>query len=332
MATAPFKVSQSKVKQWRKCRQAYHYKYIDKLRRRRIKRPFKFGTIIHSMLEAHANGDDPFEVLEKISFDEHKLFAAEKEMYGDIIKDIGVIMQEYFDFWGEDSLRMLRHDGKYAEHEFNIEIAKDIVMTGKIDGVAKANKLKWLVEHKSFKKMPTEDTRWRNLQSAVYFRVIEITDWWKNLDGICWDYTKSKPPTVPQLLKSGELSEKNIDTLPSVVLRAIRKHKLNPKDYKKLITDAENNRRHYFLRIYTPINKPVVDRIFTGFVETAKEIAQDHGTKCDKNIDLHCGYCDYEPLCRAELTNSDVDFIKEREYYIDEDKKEDNDEKERDAE
>lgn len=317
----PFKVSQSKVKTWRRCRRAYHNKYVLGLKRRRVKRPFKFGNIIHSMLEAHANGDDPFDVLNTIALEEHKLFAAEKEMYGDIIEDIGIIMRNYFDYWGEDSIYMLRKGRQCAEHEFNIEIQKGLVFTGKIDAVGKTpDKLKWLIEHKSFKKLPTEETRWRNLQSAVYFRAIEILGWWDNISGVCWDYTKSKPPSKPQLLKSGKLSEKSIDTLPAVVMSTIREHRLNPKNYKKLLTDAENNQKNYFLRIFTPLNKSVVDKVFSGFVETAKELYQDHGTKFDQNIDLHCSYCDYEPLCRAELTNSDVEFVKEREYYIDKEK------------
>ena len=35
------------------------------------------------------------------------------------------------------------------------------------------------------------------------------------------------------------------------------------------------------------------------------------------NIERHCSWCDYEPLCRARLQGNDFDFIKERQYEID---------------
>lgn len=317
-----FTVSQSKVKTWRKCRQMYHFKYVENLKRKKSKRPFKFGNIVHSMLEAHANGDDPFVELKKINFKDAKLFDAEKEVYGNIVSDIGNIMDEYFDYWADDDLRAIRVNKRSAEHPFEIEIEPGLSFKGKIDEFDQTkNKLKWLTDHKTFTKLPDEETRWINIQSSVYLRANDILGWIPNLAGTCWNYVKSKPPTHPELLKAGRLSEKNIDTLPTVVYEVMRKYKLKPKDYPKLIKMAEDNRSKYFFRIFTPVSKKVVDNIFNGFVDTAREMSKYHGTKTDKNIDLHCKFCDYSQICKAELTGSDVDFVKEREYTID-DKKE----------
>jgi hypothetical protein len=327
MAKEVFKVSQSKVKTWRMCHRAYHLKYVEKLRRRRIRRPFRFGNIIHNMLEADSNGDDPFKTLDKMAKVDKKVFIQEKEAYGDIIGDSRTIMEHYFDYWPKNSLTFLRRGTKCAEHDFEVEIAKGIVAKGKIDAVAKTpNKLKWLVENKSFKRLPNEDHRWRNLQSVVYIRTIEMMGWWDNMAGTCWNYIKSKPPTVPETLKSGKLSTRSIDTLPGVVLDTIRANKMNPKDYKELLENAEASQKGFFLRIFNPVNKSVVDKVFQGFVDTAKEMSQYHGIKSDMNVDRHCEYCDYEAICRAELTNSDVDFVKEREYTHEDEKQEPTDE------
>lgn len=322
-----FTVSQSKVKTWRKCRKAYHLKYVEKLKQRKIKRPFKFGSIVHQMLEAHANADDPFEILDTISFKEAKLFAAEKELYGNIVQDIGIIMEEYFKFYPENHLVPLRKNKRSAEHPFEIEIEKGLSFKGVIDEVDKTpNGLKWLTDHKTFTRLPNEDHRWKNLQSAVYLRAVQMNGWWDNLAGTCWNYVRSKPPTRPQILKSGKLSEKNIDTLPSVVHSVLKENKLKPANYSKLIQSAEQNRNNYFFRIFTPISNRVVDKVFNGFVDTAREIVEHHGYKFDMNIDRHCDFCDYESICRAELTGSDVDFVKEREYYEDATKELDEDE------
>lgn len=317
-----FVVSQSKVKLYRKCRYAYHLKYVENLKRKTSKRPFKFGKIVHSMLEAHANGDDPFLELRKINLKEAKLFDAEKEMYGNIIEDIANIMDEYLEYWDEKDLVPIRVNRRSAEHPFEIEIEDGLSFKGVIDEFDKTpNKLKWLTDHKTFTKLPDEETRWINIQSSVYLRANDMLGWVPNLAGTCWNYVRSKPPSRPEMLKSKKLSEKNIDTLPNVVYEVLRQHKLKAKDYPKLINMAENNRGKFFFRIFTPVSKKVVDNIFNGFVDTAREMSQCHGTKKDKNIDLHCKFCDYAQICKAELTGSDVDFVKEREYIVD-DKKE----------
>lgn len=309
-------VSQSKVKTWRQCRFAYHNKYVLGLIRRKVKRPFMFGRMIHEMIEAHANADDPFEVLDRINLENANMFAAEREMYGDIVNDVRTIMTNYFSYWGEDSIRYIRKGGKAAEHEFKIEV-DGIPVKGKIDAFGKAKKLKWLVEHKSFKRKPNEDTRWRNVQSSVYMRIADMLGW-PSLDGTLWDYVRSAPPPKPELLKNGELSRKKIVTFPSVYAAAVEEHGLNLSDYGEFIDDLIENMPNYFFRVFTPTSRDVIDIVFDDFMKTAREIADLHGKSHVRNIGQHCDFCDYEPICRAALQGSDVDFVKEREYVRDE--------------
>jgi hypothetical protein len=324
-----FGVGQSKVNAWRNCHQAYHYKYVEELQRRTTRRPFVFGRFVHSMIEEDAAGREPLDVLENISMEDEKLFTAEKEMYGELIEDLGIIMKDYFDYWKPDHpkymhfLAITGQDGikRFAEHEFAIDIGDGITFKGQIDSVVQTPnmmKMRWLGENKSFDKLPSEDHRWRNLQSVVYMRALEMLGWVKGgVEGVCWNYIKSKPPTVPQLLKNGvELSVRDIVTLPSVVRDALKRHKLDPSLPKhiELMKRADASRDEYFQRIFTPINKTVSANIWSGFVESARDMRDHHGRKKDKNLGRHCEWCDYESICRAELTGGDVDFVKEREY------------------
>lgn len=321
MSSNLFQVSQSKVKTWRRCRYAYHLRYVDKLRKKRKSRPLQFGSIVHEMLEAHANGDDPFERLDAIDLENGDLFRGEQEMYGDLIEDIGIIMTEYFEHWEDEALFYVRRQGKAAEHEFEVEIADGIVATGKIDAIAKARGLRWIVEHKTFTKVMSEDHRWRNLQSAVYTRMIDMLGW-TPVDGMLWDNIRSKPPMAPEVLKSGKLSQRSLDTLPTKLLRTLKELELDPRDFTHMIESAEKNRETYFKRMFTPTKKRVVDSLFGDFVETAREMSELHGRVKSKNIERHCDWCDYEPICRAELQGLDVDFVKEREFYVSEHTKE----------
>lgn len=313
-----FRVSQSKVKTYRRCHRAYHNKYVLKLKKRRKSRPLTFGSIVHEMIEAFANGDDPFEVLEAINLRDAKLFASEREEYGEIVDDIHTIMTEYFKKWPEEELQYLRVNRKSAEHEFDIELMPNVVWNGKLDGFGKTpNRLKWLIEHKSFNRKPSDDDRWRNLQSITYFRAIDILGW-PQVDGVCWDYIGSKAPAQPGLLADGSMSQKMIKTLPTAVEKFIDRHLPGGNaDYSTFVKKTEQNYDDWFMRIFTPIHTEAVDAIFADFESTIRRMVDDHGKVRDMNIERHCGWCEYEPLCRAELLGGDIDFIKAKEYTTD---------------
>lgn len=311
---ALFKFSQSKVNTFLRCREAYHLKYMEKLRRIKVKRPLMFGRIVHQMIEEDAAGGDPFKLLDKISLEDEGLWSSEKEMYGEIIQDIRAIMTEYFDYWHPRDLKLVSVDGSYAEHEFEIEVS-GMLMTGFIDSLAKTpNKLKWLVEHKTFDKKPNDDHRWRNIQSSLYIRVLEMLGW-MNPDGVAWNYIHSKAPSIPPVLKNGKLSQaQRIVTLPSVVRATLKQHNLKEADHQDLLKHAEGCRERYFQREFTPVSRRIVDKIFLSVIDTAREMSEYTPKQRVRNIGRHCEWCDYEPICRADLTGGDVDFVKEREY------------------
>ena len=316
-----FKASQSKTKLWLRCKRAYHYKYVEKLKRLRVGRPLQFGRIVHEMIEAYAKNEDPFELLDKIEIDQSKTFKAEQDMYGELVADIGFIMEDYFSYWGgkdKNSIKPVKVNGSTAEHAFAIPLEPGLLLTGKIDMVGQTpDKMKWLVEHKSFNRRPSEEFRWVNIQSSVYLRVAEVLNY-PSLDGTIWDYIHSKPPATPQQLKGGNISQAKIYTLPTKVKQFLSDNKLKVKDYPSLMKHAETCRGEYFFRIRNPVASKVVDVIYSDFIDAVKDMRDNHGKLKMRTIEKHCAWCDYEPLCKAELLGHDTKFIMKREYIYDE--------------
>lgn len=318
-----FRFSHSKLKLWLKCKMAYHLKYVEKLRAKRKSRPLQFGTMVHEMLEAWINGDDPFEVLAEFERKQGKLFATMVEEYGDIVDDTRIIMSEYFDYWDEQAAKhpenklvFVRKNKRGAEHKFEVEVRPNVLLIGKIDAVAKAKKLRWMVEHKTFTQMPNEDHRWRNVQSAIYLRVNDMLGW-EPLDGTLWDYVHSKSPAFPQVLKDGSLGKRSLNTLPTRILEVLEREGLSQKKYAHLLTSASENRGHYFQRIFNPKKRKVIDALWADMMATVDDMVERHGRVQTRTIERHCEWCEYEPICRAALQGSDVDFVKEREFYVD---------------
>lgn len=310
------RISQSRIKSYRTCRQQHHFKYNERLQRKRVRRSLQFGRIIHKMIEEDAAGNDAFDVLKQLEKDHGPMFRAEREEYGDILRDVRYIMTDYFNYWDEEgAVEYVKHQGKYAEHKFEVEIEKGLTVTGIMDVIVKYKSLVWLGEHKSFTREPKEDHRWRNLQSSIYLRIAEIMGW-PNMDGVMWNYVRSKPPTAPKLLKSKQMSERQTDTLPSKVVHTLRELNLPVRENKRLIDQARQNRSRYFIRHFSPASRITTDIIYGDFVATAREIAEDRNKSTLRTIGLHCDNCDFEPICRAVLQGLDVDFVKEREYEV----------------
>lgn len=314
-----FKVSQSKIKKWLQCRQAYHFREVEGLRRKRPSRPLKFGSLTHEMLDAKINGKDPFKHLNTIAKKEAKELRASREEYGDIITDLEVIMREYFGFYKNDGIEYIKHDGQKAEHTFEMPLCPGIVIKGKIDAFANLpTGLSALVEHKTFNRLPSEDHRWRNMQSAIYHHVAK--EFGIELDGTLWDYIRSKPPGVPAVLKDGSTSIKEIESLPAVIHDTLQERgQLKDKTYQVLIDRASADRKKWFIRHFNRVRPDVVKHITEDFIETAKEMKDLHGKSKRKTIDRHCEWCEFEPLCRAEIQGHDVAFTKRSEYHVEED-------------
>lgn len=313
------KISQSKVKLFRRCKRAYYHKYVEQLKPKKKSRPLQFGTMIHEALERYFDGDEPKDYFDELEQDiaKMKLFAQERETYGDIVQDCRDIIESYVQYWAESSFRPVRIKGRGAEHHFEIELFSGVTWVGKIDMIVKTGDgLRWLCEHKTYTRKPGDDDRWRDIQSATYFRAMEILGW-KSVSGCVWDYIKSKPPAIPGILKDGTLSTKKLDTLPSTVERVINQHDGDPGNTEALLAMAEKNMPEYFSRVFTPVNRAVADIVFEDFEASAKDMVEEE-EKADNrwpmSIDKHCSWCDYESLCRSRLQNLDMDYVKERQY------------------
>jgi hypothetical protein len=312
-----FKVSQSKVKTWRQCRQQYHYREVEGLRRKKPSRPLTFGSLVHELLDASINGRDWLKHLKLVEKRDAKLFQSGREEYGDIVGDTRTILTEYHEFYKNTHLKYIRFENKVAEHAFEVPLTKSIVLKGRIDGFAEMhNGLRALVEHKTFNYLPGEDHRWRNVQSGIYHHVARELG--VKLDGTLWDYIRSKPPSIPLQLKDGSTSMKEVDTLPTVVRAVLKERKQSEKAYAALLKKAEASRKKWFYRSFNRRRVEVVKLLTSDFIETAKEMEKLHGVSQTMTIDRHCDWCQFEPLCRAKIQGHDVDFIKKGEYRVEE--------------
>jgi hypothetical protein len=312
MSEKEFTVSNSKLKTWRRCRKQFHYKYGLKLKPKTKSTPLVRGSILHDMIEAHIEGKDPWIPFKKAKTDLAKLKIMKEELayYNELLDEVRRLMVGYLAFYEKDPIRYTSLKGKKAEHYFKVKLTESIWLEGYIDSFGQTkDRLNWLVEHKSHKQIPQGDLKYSDIQGALYVWVCQKIGL-PEPDGVIWNYIKAKGPAIPELLKNGELSKRaNADTIWPVYLESIKKHGLNPKDYKDMKLALENKEQDFFTRKLLPVNKTIVNTLVEDAKKTAREIKRKGNKDQTRNIDKHCEWCDYYNLCQAELRGLDTDFI-----------------------
>jgi len=312
-----FRTSHSKIKSWRTCRNQAHYRYIEKLEPVKKAKPLVIGSIGHEMLEERIEGGNPENVLAQAQKVYDQLFREEQETYGDIIGDLRSMISGYVKRYANDGLKYLKIKGKRAEHEAEIDLGNGIVLVVKLDAIAEtADGRVWAMEHKFKKSIPDEDERFFDIQTAIYtefpaaFGVAKFT-------GTLWDYIRTKPPTVPELLKKGGLSRaKSIDTTPEVYLAAIKANNLDPADYQDVLNELRGKENDFHRRVPMPRNRTLGKSLVEDIKQSSLIMQRDLGKDRSRTIDKHCKWCSYRTLCRAELLGLDADFVRKHDYRV----------------
>jgi len=310
----PQVLSFSSIRDWKTCRQLSYYKRVKKLRKKRVGLPLKRGDLIHRVIEAYYKGEWWPNVIEAAREEFAQLTEEEREFYGSLPDEVERLMTGYF-----KKYEGMRGNTIGVELEFgqnrgpDIELLPGVFVRGKIDRVFSDHRGVWVEEHKSTSmSWPTEGFRLYDLQSALYIKVVEKLKLGKPV-GVVYDYIKTRPPTIPKLLKKGGLSRaKKLRTDYETYLNAIKLNGLNPADYQEELERAKQN--VFYERKYLP--KP--DNIVNALLEELRVISIEMPRLINypyRNLRRECETrCEFYSLCSAEIMGLDVDFILKTEY------------------
>lgn len=309
-------VSFSRVKSYRRCHAQHDYKYNQNLARKRRAIPLLRGTILGEMLDArampHLVKKDPYKILAKYAKEHAKLFAEEREKYGDVPGDVRKLFEGYERKYANENLEYLGFEDFIA-----LDLVKDIRFIGYIDKRVRDQQGRtFLMDHKSHKVIPTEDQRFTDLQKVFYIWAWNELNSNKPVTGFIWDYIRTKAPTVPELLKDGKSLQqrKDMDTDYWTYLGAIKRHKLDVNDYMEFLAMLKKKPDTRYIRVPMPKpNNAIIQHVLEDLKSTAVQI---HTSKSkDRNMTRMCPHdCDFYNLCRAEVSGLDAAFVRKNEY------------------
>ena len=308
-------VNQSRIKAWRKCARSYHYKYEMNLTTKKPRIQLIRGSILHEMIDAYAKhgkkSSKPQEILEGYSKKYRALFLEEREAYGDLIGDCSKLYDRYIDFHEGQDLRFIE-----SEYDVSVELYSGMRYVGRIDKIVEdSNGQRWLMDHKSHKKIPDEKARFHDMQTLMYIWAYNQMKPKERVIGVVWDYIRTKLPTVPDLLKSGRMSERDYDTDYTTYHQALIDNNLDPADYSEYLKKLKGKQLNFFKRVQLPSPKPeMTAQIVEELTQTARVIQTLRTVYKARTLTKDCSWCDFQPLCQAELRNHDVNFVLKSEY------------------
>ena len=305
-------LSNSKIKAWKQCPQNFYYKEVVGIEPRMAPPALRRGVLIHSMLEYYYNKKPwtiPLGEFQK-SWDD--LLDEEKDYYGgDLPEEAARMMSGYVTKYENHNDQVLAVELNFRETP--VEIIPGIAFKGVIDLIMKNEKGTWIVEHKTCKKIPSEDQRFLDMQTIIYTLVAEKLGY--KVDGILWNYVRTKPPTIPRVLKNGGLSRaKDIDTDYDTYYQAIIQNGEDPETYKEELQRASQNT--FYVRKYMPLSDRVMKAIITDIKTVAYQIDKLKNYPFRALNKMTCGMCSYKSLCQAEMLGLDSSLIMKHDFKL----------------
>lgn len=316
-------INQSRIKLWRRCQQAYYYREVEKLERKRKSLALEKGSLMHLLAETFFNKGDWRAILEKYREKFDELMDEEKDFYGDLPTEAGRLFEGYLKKWYPKGIKekILAVELNFAETP--IEMAPGVFLKGTIDRILKITEgpLKGKIalgEMKNLKKIPSEEERFYDVQTCLYTPAARKLGF--KIDLVMWDYVRTKPPAIPEVLKKGGITRRqNLDTDYDTYYRVIVENGHSPKDYSVELERVKSN--IFYDRKFIPISDRLIEMVIRDFVRTAKEIDKLKMYPTRSLNKMNCRGCEYSSLCRAELMGLDADFIRKTEYQPAEEKR-----------
>lgn len=314
---------------FRRCIKQSEFKYVHRLKPRRLGSPLKRGTWVHSLLEEDANGNDWMKLHKKLTAQFNKMFDEEKEFYGDLPTEIETIMKSYFWHYKKDPWKYLE-----TELELTAELPNGVLLRIKFDALIENQWGLWLVDHKSHKSLPGLEYRMLDTQSPIYVWVAQQNK--IPVNGFIWNYVRWKAPTVPKLVYVGKprqrLSTRGVETDYPTYKRALKQYarengldaSLYAEELERLKAQryrpGEAQSSPFFRRDVFEKSPDLVERVLKEAMRTADRMNHYDWSDPDaveRTVGRHCEFmCSYKDICAMQLLGGNIKPLIKQNYEV----------------
>lgn len=318
-------LTNSMLGSFRRCIKQSEYKYVHRLKPKRLGGPLKRGKWVHSLLEEDAKGGDWKTLHKKLSTKFASMFDEEKDFYGDMPTEIGHLMKSYFWHYKGDPWKY--HE---VELELTAELPNGVLLRIKFDGLIENQWGLWLVDHKSHKTLPKLAYRQLDTQAPIYIWVAQQNGF--PVQGFIWNYIRWKAPSIPKLVyatsANPRLSKSATDTDYPTYKRAIKDYGLDPADYQERLDYYKSLRYEpgapqnssFFLRSVFEKSPDTIQRVLKEAMRTSERMNTydwSDPEAVERSVGRHCEFmCSYTDLCTNELLGNNTRPLLKQNYKV----------------
>lgn len=302
-------ITNSHMKAYNRCHRQYWYKFKREIVPVYSTLPLRKGSWLHELLEAHYTGYGWRRKHKELSKAFNKLFDEEKEIYGDLPRICGNIMTSYeYHYRKEDA----EFEVIAAEQVVQVPLPHGHTLEFKFDAIVEDEYGRWLMEHKSHKRIPSADYRFIDMQTSKYVWGLNQIGTYGEITGVIWNYIRTKEPTKPKLTKMGKLSRARIDTDVLTFYNALVEYGLDPREFRDVLSRLKKHQT-FFRRERVPKPLKVMETLVKETVVVADEI--EKGVLPVRSIERGCEFaCSYKDICIVELYGGDAKDVLKRRY------------------
>lgn len=327
--------SLSAYQAWQRCEQNYFYGYVERLRPLVKDLAPQRGAMLHEWLAEYyrtlktgGTASDARAAAYEVLLLQQPVIAAGRQaaflagdmdlaqQYDELLPAVTRIASRYYHVRGEQDAS--QYDVLMVEQSIRIRIAPGITSVSVIDLVLRDREdgRIWLTEHKSTTSVPDSSVRLRDLQTLLYAEVLDQTMGIR-VDGVLWNYMRTKEPVEPYVLKNGGLSRsKDVDTTWPVYRRALIANGLNEEDYADMRGRLIRREEEVYFPRYEHVIVTEPQMLLSDYIDTAKEVKNKSSRwrrglgRPLRSLTRDCNWCQYYRLCEAAITGGDVEDVK----------------------
>lgn len=311
-------ISYSRIGAYLSCPYRHYLSYIECLTVKKPARPLYFGSDFHKLLE-HRNTVEGIEkTKQSIESQYDDLKPQFQEELGDnYLSNLFSIFDDYQEVYKDCPKPTV------TEQEFRIPMGKykgeTVYFKGVIDELYKTKsagkKSIKIGEHKTFNFKPDQSLLVMNTQKCLYAKACEFL-YGTLPDGVIWDYIHSTPAEEPIWLEKSQRfsAAKSNKITPFSWRRACEKRGITDEAVLAEGSKYADNIPNYFFRVEQDFIPEMVEDVWTGFAYTAKQLVKFGRENKTKHITRDCTWCAFQPICYAELTGANKDYLIEKDY------------------
>lgn len=309
------RLSNAKVRTWRRCPKQYEFRYVLGLTPKRREARLEMGSWLHELLMTHYDGEDWRERHRLLTARYANLFEEEREELGDIPTEAERLMRSYLLRYRHEDQSFRVIDTELDEVltlpnglEFNFII--DLIVEEADGGL-------WLWDHKFLSSFMPADFMLIDAQLTRYFWGAEKLGY-SPLRGVIFNEVLTVAPTVPEQLKSGELTRRqNLASDAYTYLREIKRLGLDPKDYTDVLRRLKSTQdERFFRRTRLPKDRPTTQTMMAELVMSAREIKRAQGKgEFPRTPEKSCRWeCPFLEPCVIQLQGGDISDVLKMRY------------------